>query len=157
MQARAAADAKGLSIAVAGSPATASANAGALRRALAAVVDNAVRFTEVGWVTVTVRPDGPQAVVEVTDTGIGMGRDFLPHAAEPFRQGSEGDARTHEGLGLGLTLAHRLLALMGGTLAVESAEGWGTTVRMQCTAAVPRAEAAAEPSPREVVFLDRAV
>ncbi|MEL6611820.1 MAG: HAMP domain-containing sensor histidine kinase [Bacteroidota bacterium] len=156
-EARAAAEAKGLSIAVVGSPATASANADALRRALAAVVDNAVRFTEVGRVTVTVRPDGPQAVVEVTDTGIGMGRDFLPHAAEPFRQGSEGDARTHEGLGLGLTLAHRLLALMGGTLAVESAEGWGTTVRMQCTAAVPRAEAAAEPSPREVVFLDRAV
>ena len=70
-EARAAADAKGLSIAVAGSPATASANAGALRRALAAVVDNAVRFTEVGWVTVTVRRSGraPRATPGRTRAG----------------------------------------------------------------------------------------
>ena len=66
----------------------------AVRRVLAALLDNAVRFTERGRVAVAVAGD---AVVTVSDTGIGMSPSFLAVATEPFRQASEGDARAYEG------------------------------------------------------------
>ena len=132
-----AATARGLEVRLRIEPAYAAADAAALARAVRALVDNAVRFTEAGGVTVSVgRADGAVAVT-VRDTGIGMGAEAVARAAEPFRQASEGHARTHEGLGIGLTLATRLVEAMGGTLAIESAVGVGTAVRLRVPAAEP--------------------
>ena len=122
--------ARGLAFHVSSDDACVAADADALRRALAAVVDNAVRFTERGGVTVSLQTDGDHASIQVEDTGIGMVGEFLPVASEPFRQASEGDARTHEGVGIGLAIAQRLLEIMGGRLRIDSTPGQGTTVRL---------------------------
>ena len=102
----------------------------AVARVLDALLSNAVRFTERGHVDVAVWEAPGAAVVEVADTGIGMSAAFVERATEPFRQASEGDARAYEGAGLGLTVADRLVAQMGGRLEIESREGDGTTVRV---------------------------
>jgi signal transduction histidine kinase len=103
----------------------------AFHRVVSALVDNAVRFTAAGAVVVAFGADSDHAVLSVTDTGVGMTPEFAARASEPFLQASEGFARTHEGLGLGLTLASRLTRAMGGTITVETAPSRGTTVRVE--------------------------
>jgi signal transduction histidine kinase len=66
--------------------------------------------------------------VLVSDTGIGMSPDQIPLALERFGQVDNKLARKYEGTGLGLPLTKQLLELHGGTLAIESALGRGTTV-----------------------------
>lgn len=122
---------RGLSFEVSGDSTRVLADAEALRRVVAAIIDNAVRFTEQGSVHIGIHSDGSHAHIQVSDTGIGMVPDFVEHAVEPFRQASEGDARTHEGVGVGLTVAERLLDMMGGVLSIDSTPGNGTTVTLQ--------------------------
>lgn len=99
---------------------------------LAAVLDNAVRFTARGSIEVGITHSelqGEQCVrISVRDTGVGISAEFLPHIFEDFRQESEGLSRSHEGSGLGLALAKRLLEQMGGRIAITSVKGEGTTV-----------------------------
>src|SRR5262249_14386653 len=86
---------------------------------------NAARFTDPGGrVTITIGRDEGQAVVRVRDTGIGMEPEMLERAFELFAQADQGLARTTGGLGVGLSLAHSLARLHGGTLVGES-EGRG--------------------------------
>ena len=133
------ADAKGLSLALDAAPgAEVRAGRPALSRALANVVHNAVRFTESGGVTVHVRPSGRYAEVRVVDTGPGMDPAFFARAFEPFEQASTGHGRSHEGAGLGLPVAGRLVRSMGGEVRAESAPGRGTAVTFRLPAAPPR-------------------
>ena len=145
---------RGLSFEVSGDEATVLADVESLRRALAAVVDNAIRFTERGSVVVSIRNEGEVATIFVSDTGIGMPPDFVTEALQPFRQASEGDARTHEGVGVGLTIAQRLVDMMGGELSIESTPGRGTVVALQLPTIVPAAASVAEPA-HEVVGVRR--
>ncbi|GAB5536709.1 MAG: hypothetical protein Rubg2KO_29580 [Rubricoccaceae bacterium] len=128
---------RGLTFEVSGTDVLVHADPEALRRVIAALIDNAVRFTEHGSVSVSVLSDGDHALVRVSDTGIGMVPDFVSEAVQPFRQASEGDARTHEGVGVGLTVAERLLDMMGGELFIESAPGDGTTVTLRLPVYAP--------------------
>ena len=125
---------RGLSFEVSGEDRLVRADPEALRRVIAAIIDNAVRFTERGSVSVSVQSAGDHGLICVSDTGIGMVPDFVEQAVQPFRQASEGDARTHEGVGVGLTVAERLLDMMGGELSIESRPGQGTTVTLRLTA-----------------------
>lgn len=95
----------------------------ALSRAVAAVVDNAIKFTEAGRVEVAVGWAGGRARVCVSDTGIGLDVSALGHLGDAFSQHSEGHARSHEGIGLGLTLATRLVEAMGGEVRIASDQG----------------------------------
>ena len=126
---RSLADDRGLRLDVVGGdrPLWAVLDAGALDRIVTHLVGNALKFTERGGVTVGAERDGDAVRVYVADTGIGIAAEFRPALFEEFRQQSEGDARSHEGTGLGLAITQRLVALMGGTIAVESACGRGTT------------------------------
>jgi PAS domain S-box-containing protein len=99
----------------------------AFSRVLTNLVANAVKFTHDGHVTVALQPGERTVEVRVTDTGIGIGEDFLERIFDEFRQESSGEARTHEGSGLGLAIVQRLVELMGGTIGVDSTLGVGST------------------------------
>jgi len=94
------------------------------------LVGNALKFTDAGG-TVTLRAyaDDATITIEVNDTGPGIDADFLPQLFESFSRGD--NAREREGTGLGLPIAKRLTELMGGTIAVDTEQGVGTTFAVQ--------------------------
>ncbi len=118
---------------ISNSPIHAHADPEALRRILHNLVSNAVKFTDPDD-TITVRAAERDGTVhlEVEDTGIGIDPEFVPHLFDAFEQESTGSDRTHEGSGLGLAVAHRLVNLMNGSIDVDTAKGEGTcfTVRL---------------------------
>jgi signal transduction histidine kinase/CheY-like chemotaxis protein len=139
-----------------------------LRQVLTAVVGNAVKFTTDGEVVVTAARDGDDRyVLTVSDTGPGIPDANQNRIFAPFVQVDSSAARRHEGAGLGLALAARLVERMSGTIAVRSGPGEGThfLIRLPLTAApalfeetVPqplaqRRVAVAAPSPRSTLAL----
>lgn len=105
-------------------------DAGCIRKVLVQLVDNAIKFTERGSVTVSVRSVGGKVAVSVEDTGIGIGREFLPAIFDEFKQESAGLSRDHEGNGLGLSIARRLAELVGAEIDVRSVRGVGSIFTM---------------------------
>jgi len=102
---------------------------GAVRRVLCNLLRNAVKFTEPGdRVTVRLYREGPEAVMEVEDTGIGIDETFLPEAFEAFKQESHGKGREYEGTGLGLSITKRLVDALDGDVGIESEKERGTRV-----------------------------
>ncbi len=103
-----------------------------LRQVLSNLVNNAVKFTERGTVSlrvVTREQSGPQKLkVEfaVEDTGIGIAPEVVPKLFTLFEQGDASTTRRYGGTGLGLALSRQLVVLMGGTLEVESRVGVGS-------------------------------
>ena len=91
------------------------------------LLSNAVRFTPAGGrIEISLREVGNQSEIRVTDTGIGIRPDFVPHVFERFRQADSSITRAHGGLGLGLAIVRHLVELHGGTVDAESAgEGHG--------------------------------
>lgn len=111
------------------------------------LVDNAVKYSEHGTVTMRARHAGKSAggvVVrfEVEDQGIGIPEHRKAMLFRAFTQGDEGLTRRYEGLGLGLALAQRLVSLMGGTIEVESIEGEGSLFRFDLRLQIPQSAAA---------------
>ena len=89
------------------------------------LLSNAVKFTPRGGrVGVRVWREGGEARVEVSDTGVGIAPEFLPHVFDRFRQADGSTTRQHGGLGLGLSIVRHLVELHGGTVRAES-EGVG--------------------------------
>jgi signal transduction histidine kinase len=89
------------------------------------LISNAIKFTEPGGkVTVRTHNEGPQASLVVTDTGIGIDPEFLPHVFDRFKQADGSTSRRHGGLGLGLAIADALAKMHGGKILAES-EGAG--------------------------------
>jgi CheY-like chemotaxis protein len=85
------------------------------------LLSNAVKFTPSGGqVSVELESENNRTVIRVTDTGIGISEDLLPHIFDRFRQGESGTARQHGGLGLGLAIAKQLVELHGGSIAATS-------------------------------------
>ena len=103
-------------------------------RVLGTVMDNAIKFTEEGGIFVSFEAAPDHVHVQVRDTGIGISADFLPHLFDEFAQESTGLERTHQGSGLGLTVARRLLEAAGGSIHVDSEKGTGS----RFTLVVPR-------------------
>ena len=98
-----------------------------VRQVLHNLVGNAVKFTDRGQIDVTIRRDGDALAFSVADTGEGIAADVLPHVFERFVQGDATTTRRFGGSGLGLSICHELVGLMGGTIAVQSREGDGST------------------------------
>ena len=103
------------------------------------LVENALKYTPAGGgVTVRVEDDAGTATLVVEDTGAGIAPELLPHVFELFVQGERSLDRTEGGLGIGLTLVHRIVDLHGGTVTAWSAglgRGSRFTVRLPATAA----------------------
>ena len=105
------------------------------------LVSNAFKFTFAGEIRVTVARDGDAAAVRVRDTGVGIPEDELSRIFERFHRVENARGRTHEGTGIGLALVRELITLHGGSVAVESAVGAGTTFTLRLpfgTAHLPR-------------------
>ena len=107
-----------------------------LKQVLINLVGNAVKFTMAGGkVAVTVRRVADGVAIAVSDSGIGIAEQDIPRVMSQFGQIDSSLARQYQGTGLGLPLAKQLTELHGGTLAIESVLGAGTTVTVTLPAA----------------------
>jgi PAS domain S-box-containing protein len=91
------------------------------------LLSNALKYTFEGAITVRVGRDDTDAVVAVTDTGIGIAAAEMPRLFERFHRIENARARSTEGSGIGLALVKELVGLHGGTISADSQEGVGTT------------------------------
>ena len=103
-----------------------------LMRVFHIIVDNAIKYTNEGFVTITSNydPINNQVVIKIKDTGQGMDHEYQQHLFEAFRQESVGYNRSYQGAGLGLPLAKRLLNLMHADISIDSKRELGTTVTL---------------------------
>ena len=91
------------------------------------LLSNAFKFTLRGGISVRLEEDETSFVLVIADTGVGVPADALPRIFERFHQVKETRGRSHEGSGIGLALVSELVKLHGGTIAVTSELGHGTT------------------------------
>lgn len=105
-----------------------------VRQILVNIVHNAVKFTEAGGVRCELRvapadiATRRRLVINVLDTGIGMSPEGVAEIFEPFKQLDAGIQRAYGGTGLGMSLVHKLVQLMGGDIHVTSKLGAGTQI-----------------------------
>jgi len=98
-----------------------------LQQVVSNIVDNAIKYTpEGGRVTVEVYENSGNAVVKVSDTGIGIPAKDLPHIFDRFFRVDKARSRATGGTGLGLSIAHKIILLHGGNIRVVSEEGKGS-------------------------------
>ncbi len=95
------------------------------------LIDNAVKYTESGKITIKVYEDNSSVIAKVKDTGIGISEKYLPHIFEPFTQEAQGYSRKFEGNGLGLKLVSEYSKLNNATVSVTSKKGEGTEFKIQ--------------------------
>ena len=102
-----------------------------VRQILLNLVGNAVKFTDAGRVRITAADVATGGVeIVVSDTGVGIAADALPHIFEEFHQVPGSLTRRHGGSGLGLAIAARLADQMAGSIDVSSEPGVGSTFRL---------------------------
>lgn len=105
-------------------------NAEMLSQAWVNLINNAIKFTpEGGTIGISLCKMDGKAMVQVSDTGIGMDKETCKHIFEKFYQGEK--SHHGEGNGLGLSLVQRIVALSHGKISVESVKGKGTTFTVQ--------------------------
>src|SRR2546421_6549861 len=120
-----------------------SADRGRLVQILYNLLSNAIKFTPAGGtVRVSCQAQPDMVALAVTDTGIGIAPEDQARIFEEFQQVDSSVGRTHQGTGLGLALTRRLVELHGGTIAVHSTPGQGSTF----TVLLPRAVQSAAPT-----------
>ena len=112
-----------------------------VQQALGQLLDNAVKFTKGGEITVSVHREmtdrGEEVVMAVRDTGIGIAADILPSLFEKFSVADDTSTSKYGGTGLGLTLSLALCRLMGGDVAAESEVGKGSCFTLRLPTALP--------------------
>lgn len=99
------------------------------------LIDNAVKYTERGKITIALSADGDKVEAVVRDTGIGIPAEHIPRIFERFYTVDKSRSRKLGGTGLGLSIVKHILLLHGGTIGVESALGEGTTFTLRFPAA----------------------
>ncbi len=115
----------------------------AVRRIFNNLVGNAIKFTYEGEITLSLAGLDEVVRCDVSDTGIGIDPEFIPHVFDEFAQESTGRSRTHGGTGLGLAISKRLIESQGGTIQVVSEKGKGSTftIRFPRTGKMPEESA----------------
>lgn len=145
-----------------GGPLTVRADRARLVQCISNVLANAAKYTDPGGsISISVQPNGTMAEIEVADNGIGISADLLPHVFDVFVQADRSLDRSQGGLGLGLAIVQRLMALQQGEIAASSrGEGQGATFRLRLPI-VPPADPVqpsnaprALPPPRRILVVD---
>ena len=117
-----------------------------LRQSVLNLVNNALKFTEGGRVSVAVNRrrngEGEWTEVQVSDTGIGIGQEHLGKLFQPFSQVDSSATRKYNGTGLGLAISKKFCQMMGGDITVESEPGRGSRFSIR----VPAGRDAGRPS-----------
>jgi signal transduction histidine kinase/ActR/RegA family two-component response regulator len=109
-------------IALTGEPVRVNGDPARLQQVVSNLLDNALRYTPSGGrIELTILAEGPDAVLRVQDTGVGIRPDMLPRIFDLFVQANPSLDRSERGLGLGLALVKRLVTLHGGTVSASSA------------------------------------
>ena len=118
------------------------------------LLDNAVKFTREGLITLgaVAGPVADEVILTVEDTGIGMAPEVIATIFEPFTQGDESTTRHFGGVGLGMTIAKRLVDSMGGTIQIDSEPGKGTCISISimlpaCPDSTGKKQALIDPMP----------
>lgn len=122
---------KGLHIVFEKSNARIFADESTLRRICMEIMDNALKYTEKGFVKLSIDENDKYLSIIIKDTGIGIDKSYLPYIFEAFRQESLGYTRQYQGAGLGIPLAKRLTEKMSGHFIVSSEKAQGTEVKIQ--------------------------
>jgi PAS domain S-box-containing protein len=119
-----------------------------LRQILLNLIGNAIKFTDKGFIRVTMRmverQPGPRIEIAVRDTGIGIYPEDVERLFTPFTQADTSSTRRFGGTGLGLTISRRLARMLGGEILVESVPGEGSTFTVSL-----------DPGPLDSKLLDR--
>ncbi|MGR1199757.1 ATP-binding protein [Aeromonas hydrophila] len=121
-----------------------------LKQVLFNLASNAIKFTERGFIELSIRVEGETdeeqwLLLGVQDTGIGMSEDVQARVFNAFEQADGATTRSYGGTGLGLSISQTLATLMGGRLRLESAPGLGTYIGLSIPLAL---EARYEPDPK---------
>lgn len=98
------------------------------------LVDNAIRYSETGGITVRLMRQGESVAVEVEDTGVGIPADHLPRIFERFYVVDKSRSRETGGTGLGLSIIRNIVLRHGGDVSVSSTPGRGTTFAVRLPA-----------------------
>ena len=110
-----------------------------LRQVMINLLGNAVKFTPAGGTVSFVIEEGPRSDGKATlrfivsDTGIGMSEDYLPHLFDAFSQEDSSSTNIYGSSGLGMAITKRMVELMGGSIDVESEKGKGSTFTVTLT------------------------
>jgi PAS domain S-box-containing protein len=125
-----------------------------LTQVIGNLLANAAKYTPTsGHIDISVSRQRGVALLEITDTGVGMSKALIERAFDPFVQGERGLERAGGGLGIGLTLVKKIIDLHGGSIAISSAgDGKGTKV----TVSLPLETAMPIEAPQGAVAIDAA-
>ncbi len=116
-----------------------------LKQILLNLLNNAIKFTEQGFIKLQVKSDKKQSdlcqlTVSVIDSGIGVSKEKQALLFEPFTQADSSTTRKYGGSGLGLAITHRMVELLGGDISVSSHSGQGTTFTFHIPLLLPGSE-----------------
>jgi len=125
-----------------------------LRQILINLLSNAIKYTQAGGATMTVRYRSQTAVIDVTDTGIGIAPEDLDRIFEPFERGASPDAAMQPGIGLGLAITRVLARILGGEITVSSEVGKGSSFRLHMLLPEPMEPPAGAPTHDRVIGYD---
>jgi signal transduction histidine kinase len=131
-QLRALADEKEIELRVQTTPLTVLIDKARMKQVLVNLMDNAIKYTPyAGIIELTSFVSGGMAVIEISDTGIGMSPEDLPHVFDRFFRADKARSRGSGGAGLGLSIVKAICAAHGGSITVQSTEGVGTVMRVE--------------------------
>lgn len=132
-----------------------------MRQILTNLISNAIKFTNQGEISVSLHAknateDTQTLLLEIKDTGIGIAADKQQQIFESFTQADGSITRHYGGTGLGLTITHQLVELMGGKMGVESVESLGTRfwVELTCPIIALQTDQAIANLPSKVLVVD---
>lgn len=131
---------------------TVSSDAFRIRQIIENLLSNAIKFTEKGSVTLKTELQGPQLLIDVTDTGCGISPADQKRMFQEFTRLK--NAQGQEGFGLGLTITLQLVQLLKGTITVDSKEGEGTTFHVMLPTTLTQTRIPVSTLPFHVLMID---